>query len=282
MGRAHAQPAPDWGTDAATCLVGYMGGHSAPEPHHKKEHMAAWAIQKCTNEPTFQEHSDPPFRIAGIRILDSPNNTSYRSARVRSGYAGKERYKQAPSLCQTTVIYSRRPFCTGEREGMATILDVIVTRRIHINRMINPAQMTERVRIYFDRFLNIAELIGLILIGLATAFAMVQETWKVLLSGHVTLTDLLLMFLYLEVLAMDARYLRLGQLPVRFPLYIAMASLARDLILRFGDASEMHMLATTFGIVMLAAGIFILRYGQHRYPASDDEAREELSKRKAQ
>jgi phosphate starvation-inducible membrane PsiE len=35
-------------------------------------------------------------------------------------------------------------------------------------------------------------------------------------------SDLLLMFLYLEVPPMDARYLRLGQLPVRFPLYIAM------------------------------------------------------------
>jgi protein PsiE len=149
------------------------------------------------------------------------------------------------------------------------------------NSMSNLDPLTDRVRIHFDRFLSIAELIGLILIGLATAFAMVQETWQVLRSGRVTLTDLLLMFLYLEVLAMDARYLRLGQLPVRFPLYIAMASLARDLILRFGDAGEMHLLATAFGIVMLAAGIFILRYGQHRYPASDDEAREELPKRKA-
>lgn len=148
--------------------------------------------------------------------------------------------------------------------------------------MTHSTSMTERVRVHFDRFLSVAELIGLILIGLATAFAMVQETWRVLISGHVTLTDLLLMFLYLEVLAMDARYLRLGQLPVRFPLYIAMASLARDLILRFGDADKMHMLATAFGIVMLAAGIFILRYGQHRYPASDDEAREDLPKRRAQ
>jgi protein PsiE len=151
-----------------------------------------------------------------------------------------------------------------------------------MNGMSNFPSMTERVRVHFDRFLNVVELIGLVLIGLATTFAMVQETWKVLLSGQVTLTDLLLMFLYLEVLTMDARYLRLGQLPVRFPLYIAMASLARDLILRFGDAGEMHMLATAFGIVMLAAGIFILRYGQHKYPASDDEAREELPKRKAQ
>jgi protein PsiE len=179
------------------------------------------------------------------------------------------------------VIYGRRPFCTGNPQRMATILDIIFARPSPMNDTPHTASMTERVRSHFERFLSAAELIGLILIGLATAFAMVEETWKVLLSGQVTLTDLLLMFLYLEVLAMDARYLRLGQLPVRFPLYIAMASLARDLILRYGDAGEMHMMATTFGIVLLAAGVFILRYGQHRYPASDDEAREDLPKRKA-
>jgi protein PsiE len=136
--------------------------------------------------------------------------------------------------------------------------------------------LPERIRKQFDGFLNIAEIVGLILIGLATAFAMAQETWKVVMSGHVSLSDLLLMFLYLEVLAMDARYLRLGQLPVRFPLYIAMASLARDLILRFDDASDPHKLVTTVGIVLLAIAILILRFGQHRYPASDDEGRETM------
>lgn len=141
--------------------------------------------------------------------------------------------------------------------------------------------LTDRIRHKFDRFINYVEIAGLVLIGLATAFAMAQETWKVLLSGHVSLSDLLLMFLYLEVLAMDGRYLRLGQLPVRFPLYIAMASLARELILRFDDPGDQHMLITTVGIVMLALGILVLRFGQHRYPAADDEGREELYKKAA-
>lgn len=144
-----------------------------------------------------------------------------------------------------------------------------------------PAQpLAEHLRHWFDRFINYVEIAGLIVIGLATTVAMGQETWKVLASGHVTLSDLLLMFLYLEVLAMDGRYLRLGQLPVRFPLYIAMASLARELILRFDDASNIHMLVVTGGIVLLAVGVLILRFGQHRFPASDDESREQMIKRR--
>jgi protein PsiE len=134
--------------------------------------------------------------------------------------------------------------------------------------------VTRRLRQQFGHFLNLIELAGLVLIGLATVFAMAQETWNVIQAGEVSLTDLLLMFLYLEVIAMDIRYLRMGQLPVRFPLYIAMVSLARDLILRGrGDGSE-HLLVTTLGIVLIAGSVFILRIGQHRYPSKDDEGRE--------
>jgi protein PsiE len=138
--------------------------------------------------------------------------------------------------------------------------------------------LMENIRRRFDRFINFVELAGLILIGLATAFAMASEAWRVLMVGQVSLTDLLLMFLYLEVLAMDARYLRLGQMPVRFPLYIAMASLARDLILRAGDTADQHVLLTTLGIAVLAISVYILRFGQHRYPSRDDEGREDFKR----
>ncbi|AOJ33483.1 phosphate-starvation-inducible protein PsiE [Burkholderia metallica] len=136
----------------------------------------------------------------------------------------------------------------------------------------------ERIRRRFGHFLHAAELAGLIVIGLATAFAMAQEAWKVVVAGEVSLTDLLLMFLYLEVLAMNVRYLRLGRLPVRFPLFIAMTSLARDLILRGATDSPERMLMTTLGIVLLAVGVLILSFGQHRFPADvadvEDDAHE--------
>lgn len=76
--------------------------------------------------------------------------------------------------------------------------------------------LTESIRRKFDRVINVVELTVLILIGLVAALAMAQEIRKVFLAGNVSLTDLLIMFLYLEVLATDARYLRLGQLPFAF------------------------------------------------------------------
>nr|WP_236872164.1 hypothetical protein [Burkholderia stabilis] len=54
---------------------------------------------------------------------------------------------------------------------------------------------------------------------------------------------------------------------VRSPLFVAMTSLARDLILRGATDSPGRMRMTTFGIVLLAVGVLILNVGQHRFPA---------------
>ena len=59
-----------------------------------------------------------------------------------------------------------------------------------------------------------------------------------LLRRTVTLADLLLLFIYLEVLAMVTIYLDSGKLPVRMPLYIAIVALARYMI---GHEKPRHM-----------------------------------------
>ncbi len=157
-----------------------------------------------------------------------------------------------------------RRFSWPHEQVLATIIPTV--------KISSPTpSLADRIRRRFDHFLVGVEIAGLVLIGLATAFAMAQEALKVVVTGNVTLTDLLLMFLYLEVLAMNIRYLRLGHLPVRFPLYIAMAALARDLILRGASDTSMQVLMTTIGIVLLAAGALVLRFGQHRFPTVDDD-----------
>ena len=65
--------------------------------------------------------------------------------------------------------------------------------------------------------LEVIENIGLIIIGLATVVAGYHEVALMVGNGKVTLADLLLMFLYLEVLTMVGLYYNSGKLPVRFP-----------------------------------------------------------------
>jgi protein PsiE len=80
----------------------------------------------------------------------------------------------------------------------------------------------DRIRGFFSGALDAVEYLGLLVIAIATSIAMYQEVMVMVARGSVALADLLLMFLYLEVLAMIGQYFKSGQLPVRFPLYIAM------------------------------------------------------------
>ena len=71
---------------------------------------------------------------------------------------------------------------------------------------------------YAGMALRLVEDLGLAVIGVATIVAGWQEIQLMLAAGKVTLADLLLMFIYLEVLTMVGLYFESGKLPVRFPL----------------------------------------------------------------
>jgi protein PsiE len=135
--------------------------------------------------------------------------------------------------------------------------------------------MQVRIRKRLEQVIEMAELLGLLVIGIGTALAMGHLIWTMAESDGVTLTDLLLMFLYLEVFAMVGQYLKAGQLPVRFPLYIAIVSIARDVILRAGANTELHLVASAGAIVLIAVGVLLIRYGQSRYPDAPEVRRDE-------
>jgi protein PsiE len=137
--------------------------------------------------------------------------------------------------------------------------------------------LQKAIKVRLERTMEMAELFGLFIIGIGTVAAMVHLIWRMVNSDGVTLTDLLLMFLYLEVFAMVGQYLKAGQLPVRFPLYIAMVSIARDLILRAGMNTELHLLASAGAIVLIALGVLMIRFGQYKYPSEKAESKSEVS-----
>ncbi|WP_126446398.1 phosphate-starvation-inducible protein PsiE [Sulfuricystis multivorans] len=128
----------------------------------------------------------------------------------------------------------------------------------------------DRLRHAFSRGLDLVEYLGLMVIGIATAVAMYHEVLVMVHASRVQLADLLLMFLYLEVLAMIGQYFKSGQLPVRFPMYIAIVALARYLILDIKEMTEWRMLAVAFAIFLLTLGVLLIRYGHVRFPYRED------------
>ncbi len=137
----------------------------------------------------------------------------------------------------------------------------------------------DRLRRFFSSGLDIIEYAGLLVIGIATTVAMYHEVMTMIAAHRVQLADLLLMFLYLEVLAMIGQYFKSGQLPVRFPMYIAMVALARYLILDIKEMNEWRMLAVAMAIFLLTLGVLAIRYGHVRFPYRED-ASEGVSEKK--
>ncbi|MEO6024184.1 MAG: phosphate-starvation-inducible PsiE family protein [Burkholderiales bacterium] len=127
-----------------------------------------------------------------------------------------------------------------------------------------------KVHNLFRQGLGIVEYVGLLVIGFATTIAMYQEIFVMWQAQRVALTDLLLMFLFLEVLAMIGHYFSSGQLPVRFPLYIAMVALARYLILDAKEITEWRMLAVSGSILLLTLAVLAVRYGHVKFPYEKD------------
>ncbi len=131
--------------------------------------------------------------------------------------------------------------------------------------------MKASIKDFNHGILNIVENIGLLVIGIATVVAMSSEVINMVKALQVTLSDLLLLFLYLEVLAMVGLYYHSGKLPVRFPLYIAMVALARYLILDMKAMDNWRMLAATGSILMLTIAVFLIRYGHVKFPYPGDD-----------
>ena len=118
--------------------------------------------------------------------------------------------------------------------------------------------------------LDLVQDIGLILVAFATVIAFGTEIMLMVEKRTVTLADLLLLFIYLEVLAMVAIYLKSGKLPIRIPLYIAIVALARYMILDMKDMDSWRMLAVAGAALIMALTILAIRYGHARYPYESD------------
>lgn len=121
------------------------------------------------------------------------------------------------------------------------------------------------------RAIVLVENMGLMIIAISTVIAVGIEVSSMIQSKTVTLADLLLLFIYLEVLAMVGMYLDSGKLPVRMPLYIAIVALARYVILDMKSMDNWRMLGIAGSILLISIAVLIHRYGHAKFPYKPDE-----------
>ena len=100
-------------------------------------------------------------------------------------------------------------------------------------------------------------LLGIILIS--TVIAVMLEINLMFSNKSVTLADLLLMFLYLEVMAMVRVFWDQQSISITLPLLIAITALSRFIILQGKEMDPSALVYEAVAIVLIAGAIVILR-----------------------
>ena len=129
----------------------------------------------------------------------------------------------------------------------------------------------QQMQKWAHQLLEWGQMVGLMIIAAATLIAIGHLLHEMMLVMRVTLADLLLLFIYLEVLAMVSMYLKAGKLPVRIPIYIAIVALARYLILDMKEMDTWRLLGVGGTALLLTLTVFLIRYGHYRFPYQQDE-----------
>ena len=103
------------------------------------------------------------------------------------------------------------------------------------------------------------QLLLLTIILVSTVIAVGIEIKAMIFNQSVTLADLLLLFLYLEVLAMVRVFWDQQSISITLPLLIAITALSRFIILQGKEMDPSGLVYEAVAIVLISSAIVILR-----------------------
>lgn len=106
---------------------------------------------------------------------------------------------------------------------------------------------------------EILEKIVLSILLVCTLIVIGQEILMMIENQRVTLADILLLFIYVEVLGMIKEYWVAKVIRMSYPLFIAMTALARLIILQRKDIEPVTLIYESVAILIIAISIVVLR-----------------------
>ena len=108
--------------------------------------------------------------------------------------------------------------------------------------------------------IKITEKTLLVIIALLTVLATCEEVFKIYKANSVQLADLLLLFIYTEVLGMIGIFFVSNRIPITLPIFIAMTAIARLIILQGKEMDMSFLLFEAGAILILAISVLVVRY----------------------
>ncbi len=113
---------------------------------------------------------------------------------------------------------------------------------------------------HISKIIKISEKVLLASIAVLTLIATFQEIFNIYSSNIVQLADLLLLFIYAEVLGMIGIFFVSNQIPITLPIFIAMTAISRLIILQGKDMDMTYLLYEAGAILILSLAVLAVRY----------------------
>ena len=111
-----------------------------------------------------------------------------------------------------------------------------------------------------EKIVKQIQLLTLIIVLISTVIAIGSELYQMFKIQTVTLADLLLLFLYLEVLAMIRVFWESQSIQITLPLFIAITALSRFIILQGKSINPEILVYEAGAILLIALAILVLRF----------------------
>ena len=111
-----------------------------------------------------------------------------------------------------------------------------------------------------EKIVKQIQLLTLVIILISTVIAIGSELYQMFKINRVTLADLLLLFLYLEVLAMVRGFWESQSIQITLPLFIAITALSRFIILQGKSINPEILVYEAGAILLIALAILVLRF----------------------
>ena len=108
-------------------------------------------------------------------------------------------------------------------------------------------------------FIRKVQLVGAAAVLIATSAAFFMELFHMINVKSIQLADLLLLFIYLEVMGMVGNYWSNQSIRLTYPLFIAITALARLIILQKKDIDASSLIYESGAILLLAIAIVVLK-----------------------
>ena len=109
------------------------------------------------------------------------------------------------------------------------------------------------------------QLVAVIVVLVSTIIAFFLEMKEMYENKDITLADLLLMFIYIEVIGLVRSYWESQSVRITYPLIIAITALARFIILQDKESDPANSIYISLAILIVAIATVIIRFRNSKY-----------------